>query len=488
MKFNDDFLHKLKALIEKIPADVVNKGVKSDDPSKLSSFLESCEKSFLSLMKDDSAALEGSDSPNEFAIFRYLLKSGGNELEKKYPELKPVLGFINAHLKLDDSLITDAHFQAILKRVKETGGYVGADGTLYGFKKYESLDPGWALAGIYYVLQELGIVKKYPFVKAACKSNRNIVTKNSVTIAVVGDWGTGPYNNADGVEAYKKVMDQISNKKPDYAIHLGDVYYAGTDKTDDIAPKEEINNLIDHWSPANATSFTLNSNHEMYSGAHGYFDDALKNSGLFTHQGKASYFSLEHKNWVLLGLDSAYYDKSSFFLKGCLQGADQLDFINKTDIKGKKIIVTTHHNAVNPAGTKPVIAKEKGSKDVALWDDMKAAFNGTMPDFWYWGHIHNVIAYSDKAYGANECVYRCVGQGAIPYAKGSDFYYKDGSVTGHKNPQIAYYGGQELPIPHLNKVELAKNGFVLLTLDSGKLVEEYYDQDGFKGYRQVHKF
>ena len=127
-----------------------------------------------------------------------------------------------------------------------------------------------------------------------------------------------------------------------------------------------------------------------------------------------------------------------------------------------------------------------------LWKDMGNAFKGknlkNMSDFWYWGHTHNVIAYSKTDSAAKDCVSRCIGHGAIPYDKGSDFYYEDGSITGLNNPQISYYGGQELPIHRVGEVQLAKNGFAIITLTSSSLTEVFYDEDGIQVYRQVHGF
>ena len=77
-----------------------------------------------------------------------------------------------------------------------------------------------------------------------------------------------------------------------------------------------------------------------------------------------------------------------------------------------------------------------------------------MPDLWYWVHIHNVIA----------------------------------SITGHKKPQISYYGGQELPIRRAGEVQLAKNGFAIITRTSSSLTEVFHDEDGTQVYMQIHRF
>src|SRR5207253_1416416 len=100
------------------------------------------------------------------------------------------------------------------------------------------------------------------------------------TIAIVGDWGGGN-------EAAQAVAKQIALLKPKYVIHLGDVYYAGTEK-------EVRDRFLRYWpTPAGpGLSFALNSNHEMYSGGYAYFDLTLH-----TFKQPASYFTLSNKHW-----------------------------------------------------------------------------------------------------------------------------------------------------------------------------------------------
>src|SRR5207253_2455371 len=91
---------------------------------------------------------------------------------------------------------------------------------------------------------------------------------DSLKIALIGDWGTGPWT--DGTIPYPavEVMNQVKQLTPDFTIHLGDVYYAGTAG---FGSDEEVKNFVDLWVSGTRGSFMLNSNHEMYSGAQGYF-------------------------------------------------------------------------------------------------------------------------------------------------------------------------------------------------------------------------
>src|SRR6266851_5421986 len=76
--------------------------------------------------------------------------------------------------------------------------------------------------------------------------------------------GPGKWEALDGgwLEAFG---NYILLKLGKITIHLGDVYYSGTQD-------EESGNFVSDWTPAKRGALMLNSNHEMYDGANGYFD------------------------------------------------------------------------------------------------------------------------------------------------------------------------------------------------------------------------
>jgi hypothetical protein len=109
------------------------------------------------------------------------------------------------------------------------------------------------------------------------------------TVALFSDWGTGE-------ETARRVMRQIKLQNPTHAVHLGDVYYSGTEKE----IQRRFLDIIDAEgpSPTTCTYLALNSNHEMYSGGHAYFELTLKTR----FQQEASYFNLRNAHWQLIGL------------------------------------------------------------------------------------------------------------------------------------------------------------------------------------------
>lgn len=350
--------------------------------------------------------------------------------------------------------IDTANYNALIAAA-EGGGVVAADGTIFGKAKYEQLDPDWVWAAFNYMIVHYlndraqfstKNVKPVPLTGAA---------PNQVKIALMGDWGTGNY--AGGAAA--DVMEQIVGLSPDYLIHLGDVYYAGTGG-DFLPLNEELDNFVKVWPPASTPgikgSFTLNSNHEMYAGAKGLFGVALKDAR-FSQQLETSYFALQYGSVNLLGLDSAYFSTSPLFMLGSigLSTGPQAQWINGLGLSAKSTIVLTHHTGLT----------YDGSKEQSLWGQIREAL-GDDPAAWYWGHVHNGIVYKSPTVTGRATYATCLGHGALPF----------GQAWGLTNaPQVECFS--DTINPNAGGVRVY-NGFVMLTITSGGLVtEDLYQQD-----------
>src|SRR5688572_7806969 len=250
-------------------------------------FLRDSEQLLISYLKGEEPSV---DAPGwvEFGAVLYYLNHLGT------------LGNVTAHaIGLPESRLRDEHVDAASARGLLPR--VASDGSLIGFGKWETFDTGWLEAFGNYVLLKIGKIKRHPF-----NTNPNVVTlpsSGAITIAVVGDWGTGNWNDGDETAPALAVMDQVVALKPNYTIHLGDVYYSGTQAEEDA-------NYVKFWQAASDGSFMLNSNHEMYDGANGYFDIGLT-AAPFKLQQNTSYFALMNDDVAILGLDSAYGDTST---------------------------------------------------------------------------------------------------------------------------------------------------------------------------------
>jgi hypothetical protein len=352
------------------------------------------------------------------------------------------------------------------------------DGSVLSMKPFADYDQGWFFAFLNLVVtltESLWYAgDQFPTTQPPVIPLKG-AQQNSVTIGILGDAGSG-------TSTYQSILQALTNTnpKPDYLIHVGDVYYAGTPCSTSqygskyFVPNEEIDNFLRYWPEQyHGASFTLNSNHEMYSGANGYFGDLLNasNGGAgspFSAQQGSSCFALQYGGWTILGLDSAYMGTSAdAFMNGSIGGATgtQGKWISGLGLVPLTTIVLTHHNGFDYDCSGPL----------TLWQEINGAMEGD-PYAWYWGHVHNGIAYDSpitipagngqSGFTTNTFA-RCLGHASLPYGNSPAL---DGKPIAWRatNTQSA------------SSTQLA-NGFATLTLtkdDSGNLssiIESYYD-------------
>ncbi|MFL0355726.1 metallophosphoesterase [Erythrobacter sp. GH1-10] len=353
-----------------------------------------------------------------------------DQWKKEHPVYLIALDILAEALKLVEHLKMSKAQYDWLMSMADTPGLVGNDGTIFGFAKYEQLDRKWMIAALNYVLN---VVHNdiHPFVGAnlTAEPMSSQQGKVEVVLGIVGDWGGGAYKegpNKDIPSPAERVKSDLERHSLDYLVHLGDTYYAGTDGHSRLGPdsaNEEQDNLVDMWPKGCADrSFTLNSNHEMYGAADGYFKVALEKPGLFPKQHGASYFALEYKfgkdkdqSWLVLGLDSAYFSDQQNGHKMYMDGAIGVDrgsakqTEQMTQIRALAeqhpgpIMVMTHHN---PWDT---ITRKVNRLFLQVETALKR-----QPTLWYWGHVHNGIVYPDVVDGP-ETLGRCCGHGAVPF-------------------------------------------------------------------------
>jgi hypothetical protein len=339
---------------------------------------------------------------------------------------------------------------------------IGADGggEIWGTGKYEQLDPGWLLAGAEWL--EHFIVPNHPF---STKPADPIKMPDNVQIGLAGDWGTGDWRNNKNPAPSTDVGIHMNFLQPHLTIHLGDVYYAGTGD-------EEEQLLVKIWPKGSMGSLALNSNHEMYSGAGAYFNAI--GSSPFDMQAGCSYFALYNNNWVIVGLDSAYYsDRDGLYRDGALFPSsgghqEQLDFLrtqaNAAADTHKKMILLTHHNGIAQDASAPTL----------LWSQVMSAFPPDAgPDYWYWGHVHLGAAYQNQKNGTKEVNCRCCGHGGLPCAAATEMENQTGVLwyekVSAKDPDF-----QGKP----DNLQRVLNGFAMLYLDGPTIQEVFYNENG----------
>jgi len=341
----------------------------------------------------------------------------------------PVVGLFQT--AMEEHLRTDITVSQNRGVVDETGVPVP--------ETFGNTDPLWIEA----VLAEIGTLLegKAPFVSHSHVSDFFYSIEDNCTIVLVADWGAGN-------QSALNVGQQMKNKSPDYAIHLGDIYYAGEEA-------EAKDFLYRFRGIARSRSFALNGNHEMYSGGRGYFNVVLPNL-----QQSASYFGLFNQNWQFIALDTAYVDH---VLTSPSDSRLQNQFVwavDKLKNAAKSSVVLTHHQ--------PFSAYQPEQDNAArLRDDigrLDLAIQPVSIFAWFFGHEHRCTIYDDSF---NDFKARLIGNGCIPHLPQTP-------------PDIA----PPVPFKAINRAArpdgsgYAISGFVLLTLDGPNMKVEYINEDG----------
>ncbi|MBL4692281.1 MAG: metallophosphoesterase [Magnetovibrio sp.] len=462
-------IRSIEELIEHVP-DL------EDRLSELYKYLQTSEQLMLDFITDVTNGNEPrSVDPDvegelEFGLFLHWLN---NPIEAFEAEIDAIPLQTNALMMLrhfaPQSQISTDIFNAFQVSAYELG-FAAADGTLWTFGKYAQLDVRWLGTVLNYGINLAFPDTVYtPYPPANLAYNKPIGTdKDSISIAIIGDWGTGAYGDEFGGKGPAiAVMNAVRGLSPDYAVHLGDVYYSGT--AENRHPRhEEQENFINDWKTGieePQTNFTLNSNHEMYGAAKGLIEVALAGNSPFSHQNSAPYFALDYGNWIIIGLDSAYFDPSNLYMQGAVGGPEQQDFVDSLGLvsganKDKKVMVMTHHNPMSYDG-QDITQNQKAG--INLLDGIKALL-GKQPDLWYWGHLHLGVAYNDaSALGQLGIKSRCIGHGGIPF----------GNASGMIADNVDYFA--HTPLQPTGTIQV-QNGFAVLTIQKdGTISEIFYE-------------
>lgn len=240
-------------------------------------------------------------------------------------------------------------------------------------------DPAWAQS-LWHMIQRL-FEKEHEIVRpSGTKPDR---LPDAARLAVFGDWGTGMYGAPATARSIQREREGYS-----VVLHLGDVYYSGTE--DEVRQR-----FLELWPHRpDAVNRALNANHEMYSGGFAYFDLTLEKFAQ-----PSSYFTMENDHWTLVALDTAHTDhdmdeQQVKWLRRVVEGAED-----------RKVILFSHHQLYSLLG-------EQGEK---LAKKLRQLLTGRKIFAWYWGHEHRCLLYDQHSdFGLHA---RCLGHGGIPYVR-----------------------------------------------------------------------
>lgn len=319
-------------------------------------------------------------------------------------------------------------------------------------EKFDSGDLGWSVV-LLARLEEV-LKGKHVFVHSPDLSVFRYDMPDPTSIALFADWATG---EAPALA----VKAQIESQSPDYTIHLGDTYYAGFG--DEIR-----HNLVACWPGGvqYGKSFTLNGNHEMYSGGNAYFDI------LSIFGQSASYFNLGNQYWRLIALDTSW----------CERGGDtpasswselvniEMDWLQAQINHAQafnppaRIILLTHHQLFS--------AFDGDGLGKYLLPHVKPFLDSGSIYAWFWGHEHRGIVYDQNA--TYQCKARCIGHGGFPYPPNEAPSHLD---------QFPILWREQRPEP--GNAWYGMRGFAMLRFTGTQVQIDYIDQTGAVAYSET---
>ena len=296
----------------------------------------------------------------------------------------------------------------------------------------------------------------------------------TLRVGVLGDWGTGE------PEALA-VLDQLMGQAPDVVLHVGDVYYAGTED-------EQNSNFLVPIADArqkhrrDVPVYALPGNHDYYSGGAGFYGMLARlNQGVPNASVQAnSFFCLRNAAWQLQGMDTGYNDSDLLHVAedNTHLRSDEAAWhqARLADAGGRRVILFSHHQLFS--AFEQIGGLWQNPSLVNNLDAWRAVTPAPGIAAWLWGHEHVLEVY--QVPGTLPVVGRCIGNGAFPVFTDSAGY-TPGTNSIPLQPATASPGGS-IPFP---------NGFVqsqpddLVWASGYTVLELAADGTGTASYYQV---
>jgi hypothetical protein len=282
---------------------------------------------------------------------------------------------------------------------------------------------------------------KSPFIYPIVNPNH----QETLRIALFADFGTG-------LDHSRYIAKLIEDGNYPYAIHLGDVYYAGRQSEFDEYFIEPLRPLL-----AKTRLFTMNGNHEMYSGGIPYFRYINNRLAEFPgrQQQEGSYFCLQGDWFQIIGIDTDYFDRGRLndprindWLKARLkEGIDQ----------GKANILLS--------GDEPYSYGKEKTTDLFEKDIKGLISEPGSVILWFWGNTHYCALFNQtEKFKFIGC---CIGHGGYPYSI---------QKSGDKTPAPVLFLEDKPRFPEWTRVrqDRGNNGFCYLSFPEKNLVEIHY--------------
>lgn len=319
-----------------------------------------------------------------------------------------------------------------------------SDRTRRVFDRFSVTDLGWISS-----LVAMGVTKfrdPHPFNEAPAPTHR---MNSRCRLVMVGDWGSGLPRAIKVAKQMRRFVDEsVAEGIECHVVHLGDVYYSGWEY-------EYRDRFLDHWPvhPGEADrvgSWSLNGNHDMYSGGYGYYD-VLLSDPRFARQSGSSFFRLANDHWQFMGLDTAYDDDG-------LRDPQSSWVAGNLGAGNPRAIALTHHQFFSVYENAPTVGAVLRRKLAPALSDGKLF--GAI-----WGHEHRCILHAPHdglRFG------RLLGNGGVPV------YMTHAAEAPFPAPAI--FEDRRYMANGLER--WAYMGFAVLDIDGYKLRARYVDENG----------
>jgi Calcineurin-like phosphoesterase len=273
--------------------------------------------------------------------------------------------------------------------------------------------------------------------------------QSPLEVALFSDFGTGLYPAL-------YIAAQLRQRKFPYAVHLGDVYYAGRKSEFQENFETPLNPILE-----DTRFFMLNANHEMLAGGYAYFDyiDAKKAAHPHTQEQEGSYFCLRSSRFQLIGIDTDYH------VRNRLQEPELVAWLGQVLREGK------HEGRTNIllSSNEPYKYGHMELKPL-LTEDLSAFVREQLIDLWFWGNTHYCALFDAGQH--TPFLGSCIGHGGYPYSKIS---------SGRSSPAPARFVETLARFPAWTELvqDRGNNGYCVLRLKAdGSIDLSYVDWMG----------
>ena len=272
-------------------------------------------------------------------------------------------------------------------------------------------------------------------------------------VGIVADWATG---EPEALE----VLQQVKAHNPHIVMHLGDIYYAGTEHEVENYFYQPWKNILQPETTG-IFSLALPGNHDLYAGGKPFYDLLDKLAALNGSTDKlASYFCLRNEHWQLIGLDTALHDRLGAGPTYLEDSELEWLFEKIENSGGRRTILLSHHQLFSANDQ-----FEGKSYNEKLYNQLLPILPKV--DLWLWGHEHDLVIFGEYM---NLKRGRCIGGSAFP-------------VGNFEMPQTT----NNPDVPFDKQIALSKGGgfyqhcYTILKLDGPNAMVFYYeDRDGGK--------